>query len=463
MDGRHRVDVLIIGMGAAGALAAHVLCDAGARVVAVDAGGWGPTGDGWFDHSRPTVRRHSAETARPDVRGVSMANAVGGSKHLSANQSYRLAARTLADWPVSAAELARYHDLVERLHGVESSPPAPWTDLMASAARRLGWSPFPAPLATGPPIGRPLLAPALDSGRLTVYTQTIALRLTVDRAGRVDGAKVWHAGRERQLRAPRVILAAYVFETVRLLLLSRSATHPWGIGNAHGQLGRHFATHSFVAVYGVFPGSDLGRAAGRPGQAVAVGDFEAGPDVVGGDPDPARHRFVGGSILQASMGTEPVPIELGGPGTVDPRAVGRVWAQPEQLTRAEHLVDLDPTHLDALGRPVLRVTHDLALDDLCRSRYLQDRLAQWLQEAGAKRVWREPIAPQSVSPHAYGGARMGNDPRTSVVNDHGHVHDAPNVIVLGASTFPSTGGRGPTQTVEALAWRSAEEITRSDW
>jgi gluconate 2-dehydrogenase alpha chain len=54
---------------------------------------------------------------------------------------------------------------------------------------------------------------------------------------------------------------------------------------------------------------------------------------------------------------------------------------------------------------------------------------------------------------------MGHDPASSVVDGHGAVHDAPGLFVAGASTFPTTAGRGPTATIEALAWRTADRIT----
>jgi gluconate 2-dehydrogenase alpha chain len=436
-----RADVLVIGLGAAGALAAHVLTQAGLVVTAVEAGGWAPTRDGWWERSRPTVRRAGGARATPDRSGTAMANAVGGSKHLSANQSYRLPVP--GDWPMSDVELAPYHERVERLHAVLPTPPAAWTDLMADAARGLGWSTLRAPVATAGPIGRRLLEPALTSNRLTVATHAIAVEVTVDGEGQVDGARVWQHGHERRLTARHVVLAAHTYESVRLLALSRSPAHRGGLGNASGQLGRHFTTHSFLTAHGLFPGHDLRRETGLPGHAVAVPDFEG----------------VRGSLLQASMRPSPSPevtAALGGSA----RSVGSAWAQPGQPAQSAHRLDLDPSYQDALGHPVLRVTHDLSAADRRAAVDLQQRLQEWLRAGGAARILPSTVRPQPISTHAYGGACMGEDPRTSVVDSFGGVHDSPGLTVLGACTFPSPGGRGPTQTIEALAWRAAEHLAR---
>jgi choline dehydrogenase-like flavoprotein len=63
--------------------------------------------------------------------------------------------------------------------------------------------------------------------------------------------------------------------------------------------------------------------------------------------------------------------------------------------------------------------------------------------------------------HSYGGTRMGDDPATSVVNKYGLSHEAPNLLVLGGSTFPTSSGYNPTQTIEAHAWLAAEYLAKN--
>ncbi|MFT3864376.1 MAG: GMC oxidoreductase [Solirubrobacterales bacterium] len=455
-------------MGAAGARATQVLAGAGLRVVGVEAGGWTPSEPGWFARTLPSVRRSVGDEPEIPANPAPMANAVGGSNHRSARQSYRIDLDLApARWPLTTAELLPFHARVEEAAGVEASPSAPWTETMRAAAAELGRETIAAPVATAAPLGERELGPLVAAGRLEVLTETVALELVVAGDGSVVGAEVLgRAGRER-IHAKRVVLAAQTFENVRILLLSRSAAHPEGVGNSHGRVGTGFATHNLLLAHGHFPGRDLGRHLGAPGHAVAVIDFDVedpaavqlgpGATTTGFDGGP---DFRGGSILQAAMGApDPGPITAAtGLRGAAIREVGSVWAQPEQMPREENRLELDPSRLDLLGRPLLLATHDLDDEDRARAGFLLDRMEEWLRAAGAARTWRSAPRPTAIATHAYGGTTMGSDPVASVVDRFCQVHDAPGLFVLGGSTFPGTGGRGPTQTIEALAWRTAERI-----
>jgi gluconate 2-dehydrogenase alpha chain len=510
-------DVVIVGLGPAGSTIARVLSEVGADVVALEAGpavGTAPA-TAHVEKVRdeaPTVRRTADEAATRDPGATLMLNAVGGAKHLAAAQSYRLPAWTLrmrsrleeagmspasetavADWPVDPDELDRYHGRVERLLGVAGAPgprppldATPWTERMAAAAARRGWRPFPAPAAVrrdlgctlcGDCVGRPCPAGAkalvgggalerlAAAGRLDLRTYATAVEVTVDRDGHATGVRYLQEGRLEHQRARIVVLAAYVYENVRLLLLSRSRAFPRGLANRGGQVGRHFMTHSFVSALGHFSGRDVGAYGGTSAQATAIAEFDAG------GVDAARTGFAGGSVLQAAMELSPEALARTPPPGLEPgsaaalawaaragREVGRLWAQPEQLAHDDHRLDLDPHVRDRHGRPVIRVTHALTADDRRRAAFLAERMEEWLQEAGATTTWCASQRPAAVASHAYGGTRMGADPATSVVDGHGFAHEVPGLVVSGASTFPSTGGRGPTQTVEALAWRTADRL-----
>lgn len=394
--------------------------------------------------------------AEPPLEPAPMANAVGGSNHRSARQSYRLDLdATPARWPLTTAELLPYYERVERAARVEPSPPTPWTETMRAGAAELGWETIAAPVATAPPLGPRELGPLISGGRLEVLTETVALELLADGGGALAGAEVLGRGGRERIEAKRVILAAHTFENARLLLLSRSATHPEGVGNSTGQVGRGFATHNLLLAHGHFPGQDLGRRFGAPGQAVAVVDFDRE------DPEPGSALgFRGGSILQAAMGASDPSRIVAATGLRGDaiRAVGAVWAQPEQLPREANRLELDPSRSDPLGRPLLVATHDLDAEDRARADFLLARMEEWLRAGGAERTWPSAPRPHALSTHAYGGTTMGSDPAASVVGRFGEAHDAPGLFVLGASTFPATGGRGPTETIEALAWRTADRI-----
>jgi gluconate 2-dehydrogenase alpha chain len=114
---------------------------------------------------------------------------------------------------------------------------------------------------------------------------------------------------------------------------------------------------------------------------------------------------------------------------------------------------------DPLGLPVVRVTFDLKDNERRSALYLQGKLDQWLKAAGASQTWTSPPVARPVNTHAYGGTRAGNDPATSVTDKYFISHEVPNLAVLGGSSFPTTGGRNPTETIQATSWRTAEYVS----
>jgi gluconate 2-dehydrogenase alpha chain len=110
---------------------------------------------------------------------------------------------------------------------------------------------------------------------------------------------------------------------------------------------------------------------------------------------------------------------------------------------------------------VIRITNDFHDNERRLSDYVQAKMVQWLKAAGAAEVWTAAPGARSLSTHGYGGTRMGDDPSVNVVNRWGISHEVPNLAVMGGSTFPSSAGRNPTQTIQATAWRTAEYIVQN--
>lgn len=554
-------DVVIVGMGAAGGVAAYPLAEAGLDVVGLEAGTWLDRRDfapdeirnnyrDWpmlvnkAERERPTSRATSSTTAR-QVGSHPMMNAVGGTTVHYWAQSWRLnpwdfrvvsettrrygrsripVGSTVEDWPFGYDELEPYYDRVEREIGVSGQAgnvrgdidprgnkfegprqtafpmrPLRWTafnERMAASARSLGWNPFPGPAAInteryqdrrgcgyhgfcnkgGCPIDAKnathltTIPKALKTGNLKVVTRAHVTTVVAGADGRVAGVNYLVGSTEYFQPAKVVLVASYTYENVRLLLLSKSRAFPNGLSNNGGQVGRHyFSHHQGAGVSALFP-FDLHAWYGLPAQGVAVDDF------ADDNFDHSGVDFIGGGNLWAMSDRR--PISAAGMSTVGRgRNWGSAWKrfihenadrshyfyiQKTTLPYDDNYLDLDPTVTDSLGFPVIRMTAQYKKNELAIADFMQDRAEEWYREAGAIEVTRSGLGnTMSISTHAYGGTRMGDDPETNVVDRWGFSHEVPGLGVLGASVMGTSGARNPTLTAQALAWRTAEHLAEN--
>ncbi|HYL98299.1 MAG TPA: GMC family oxidoreductase, partial [Blastocatellia bacterium] len=121
-------------------------------------------------------------------------------------------------------------------------------------------------------------------------------------------------------------------------------------------------------------------------------------------------------------------------------------------------ISLDPTVKDAWGLPALRVTYKDHPEDMKLRHFFRDRCKDLLQAAGANRVWVNPIEEQQHAVHLLGTCRMGNDPKTSVIDKNHRAHDVPNLFISDGSSLVTSGRGQPTCTIQALAFRACDRI-----
>jgi len=431
---------------------------------------------------------------------------------------------TVEDWPFGIEELEPYYDKVEYALGVSGQagnikgvidprgnifegarsrgypmPPlrgSEFTELMAQAASRLGWHPFPGPAAINSEVydGRSpcvyhgfcsrggchvsakcstavtTIPRAEATGNLSVVTEAHVTRIDVDREGRAAGVRYLKGGETYIQPASVVLLAGYTYENTRLLLLSKSRAYRNGLANNHGQVGRHYFTHNQLGgVLALFP-RKLNRWYGLPAQGVAVDNFaddnfdHAGLDFIGGGNlwVYSDHR----PIEAASMPTFGRAPRWGSQWKAFVKDNADRWVtsyiQKTTLPYEENVLDLHPTVKDPLGDPVVRITADFMDNERRLQAFTNDKMEQWFREAGAIETLRTPLGSMVVSTHAYGGTRMGDNPETNVVDRFGFCHEVPNLGILGASVMGTSGARNPTLTAQALAWRTAERLV-ANW
>jgi gluconate 2-dehydrogenase alpha chain len=429
---------------------------------------------------------------------------------------------TIADWPISYSDLERYYDKVEYDMGTSGKAgnvkgkklaggnpfegprrrkfPLPplrrtgYTEMIATAARGLGWHPFPGPAAIRSQAYRGLpaceycgfctyngcmadakgatdvgaIAEAERTKNLKVVTGARVTKIEVDKNGRATGATFVKGGKTYFQPADVVILSTYIYENTRLLLLSTSKAFPKGLSNNSGQVGQHYISHLYGGMNGLFPGKELNRFSGSGAQRTTVDDWNA---------DNFDHKglnFIGGAVIDARMENKPIGAARSTPPSVptwgsawkdwlhkNANSVGAVGTQVEVLPYQENYCDLDPTVKDAWGRPVLRITFNLQAQETARHAFAQDRADELLKHAGASETWvSSPALPIAINSHAYGTTRMGTDPATSVVDKWLMSHEVPNLAILGGSTFPTSTAYNPTHTIESLAWRTGEHIVK---
>ncbi len=414
---------------------------------------------------------------------------------------------SFADWPIDYAELEPYYTKVEWDIGVSGlagaspfdpprtkpypMPPLPVKSsgvLLEQGARKLGLHPFPAPMAIAstPYRGRPACAhcgfcigfgcemqaksstlytaipDAEATGRCEVRSESYVFRVDTNERNRATGVAYFdREGREQFQKARAVVLCANGAETPRLLLMSAGPRHPDGLANSSGLVGRNLMFNTYAEVGAIFE-HELNEYKSVQVTRI-VHDFYLA--------DPKR-GFYGGGGIDGRMGPSPIGWPLF--STPPDRSWGVEFkalleAMPRAMVSATHgtslpmesnRIDLDPDLKDAWGRPCIRVTYKDHPDDLANTRFLQDRAEEILQAAGAQQTWKMPVTESTLGVHLLGTCRMGNDPKTSVVDRHHRSHDVRNLFICDGSSLV-TGGRGqPTMTIQALAFRAGDHIAR---
>jgi gluconate 2-dehydrogenase alpha chain len=555
-------DVVIVGLGAVGGIAAWPLAQAGLDVVGLEAGTWLSKKDfapdelrnnyrGWPQSAQkanqeiPTHRPNASSPNLPRFAIHPMMNAVGGTSLHYWAQSWRLnpwdfkvvsetTARygrgripkgsTVEDWPFGIEELEPYYDKVEYEIGVSGiagningkidrrgnifegarrrdypMPPlrgCGFTDLMGAAARTLGWHPFPGPAAINSQRYQnrsacmyhgfcnrggchvdaknsttvTTIPKAQATGRLKVTTRAHVTSIDVASDGRLSGVTYVTDGTEYVQPAKVVLLSSYTYENVRLLLLSKSKAFPNGLSNNHGQVGRHYMSHNQTSgVQALFPWN-TNSWYGLPAQGMAIDDWaDDNFDHTGLD-------FIGGGNLWVYSDRRPIAAVSTGTFGKTTRSWGSDWkafiAQNADRTNTSYLqkttlpyednyLDLDPSVKDPLGYPVCRITADYKENERKVSDFVLGKMEEWYRAAGAVATVRTPMGSMVPSTHAYGGTRMGDNPETNVVDRWGFSHEVPNLGILGGSVMGTSGAHNPTLTAQALAWRTAEHLTKN--
>jgi choline dehydrogenase-like flavoprotein len=429
---------------------------------------------------------------------------------------------SVVDWPLTYDELAPWYDRAEALLAVggvtgenpyEAPRRAPYPEgpvpqssgaaRLAAAARALHWHPYHPPAAVlvrprhdlgrgactgcglctfyGCPWGAKASVGATALGatlrdRVEVRAGCTATEVRCDPGGRPIAVRYTDAlGGSSEQPAGVIVLALNAPYVARLMLLSRSAAHPRGLGNDHDLVGRHLTFHTGFVTYGVY--DDIIHSDRSPAPQVGIDDhnedrpwragagFRRGGMLHGGVPA----AFTGGPLAFARGLDRTIPLPGGVPRYGDGLLRFASWAYPrhqavyglgEDLPQPGNRVTLDPQVRDSLGLPALRIEYTPHPEDIAQQRYLLERALELLRTSGAQTTAGAlSSVPGGVfAGHAHGTTRMGADATASVTDDRGRVHGTDNLFVTGAGPFVTSAGLNPALTIAALALRSVDEV-----
>lgn len=511
---KDEVDVVIIGAGAAGGVLAKELSEAGMTVVVLEAG---PMLNPQNEFASDEL--HMKKLGWQDTRIVDGADPLqmgnnnsgrgvgGGTVHFTGvflrfhASDFRTRSHDGVgeDWPITYQDLSPYYDKIEKEIAVSGPKHFPWGEfhgpypyperdplspnayMFQRGCEKLGIQSVVAPLAilSAPFEGRP---PCINRGFCNqgcmpnakfstlivhipkairagaeILSDCMATEIMSGTDGLVKGVTFVHQGQNYQQRARVVILSAYAVETPRLLLHSANSRHPDGLANSSGWVGRAIMPHSSNDVYAKFD-DEIRLYKGTPVLATTQHFYQT---------DSARD-FARGYSLH-SHGVRPVAFAQGiashsteGPvwGSrlrtlgLDYNHYGRVTMVGEVLPDPANRVSL-ASETDEYGIPRAKVTFSYGENDRKLINHAVDSMSSILRAAGGT---TEYVI--SDTAHLMGGCRMGADPNSSVVNSFGRSHDIPNLFICDASTFVTSSGVNPTNTVMALAARTADYIMK---
>ncbi len=568
-------DAVVVGSGAAGGMAAHVLTSQGMKVLLLEAGKQQDTSKilhsmQWpYDHPRrgnmppeyhalttneysfrkppvaqglpnPKVESYVQGWGFSDYSKTLVVNdkenpytgtryawvrsrVVGGKTNLWGRLALRLSDYDFKakshdgwgeDWPISYADVAPYYDRVDRYLGVSGHPEGlpQMPDGQFQRPLKLNYSelhlrntlkgmdrmltPYRAGVTTDglkhnkyrsrcygrgacnrhvggcdihaafdSPTG--LIRPAMDTGNLTLRPNSTVYEVTVDKnTGKATGVSFLDSETRQsyQAKAKTVLLAASTLESARLMLLSKSSLYPNGIANSSGHVGHNFCEHimgpSVAGLMKELIGKPRTLDDGRPG-GFYIPRFR---NITSKQKDFIRgYGFEGGGGTGMIPGTAYTIPGFGEEYKKNVRAYAgatiEIGGFGEVLPRFENYVEIDPNVKDAWGVPALKFSYKFGENEMKMAADMAVTGREMFEAAGFEIVSasKDPL-PEGWSIHELGTSRMGNDPKTSVVNQFQQCHDVKNLLVVDGSTHVCASAQNPTWTIMALCWRSCDHL-----
>ncbi|MBV8817628.1 MAG: GMC family oxidoreductase [Acidobacteriaceae bacterium] len=513
-------DVVIIGSGASGGMAAYTLTKLGIRCLMLDAGppldfergkvmrpvydlpyrGFGKPGRfphvtqaSEFDANLWADEKQNPYSYDPkDPYYWVRIRLIGGKTLRWGRASWRLSNFEFKgkdhdgfgeNWPISYEDLAPFYDRVEpifrvagRKEGLPQLPDGVFLEddshdslsiqRFTEAAKHKQVPVTKSRRATGTLASSMnlLLPDALASGKLQLSPNSIARQISLDSgSGRVKGVHFVERHSQREFFAPAkvVILGASTLESTRLLLNSKCRQFPDGLANSSGVLGHYLFDQFYVkgVVTAIVPEARGGKGA---------------RNLMGGGGYIPRFRnlntreknFIRGYAFDFASGGSPNPRLIPKYGDALLKEMAELTnagfnmtTMGEVLPRREHFARIDPNVKDEWGIPSLHISQRYTDNEYAMAKDSMNIADELCRDAGFEVLSKHhQMVPPGESIHELGTCRMGADPKTSVLNGFNQTHDIKNLFVMDGGAFVSGGSQNPTLTILALAMRSSEYL-----
>jgi choline dehydrogenase-like flavoprotein len=440
---------------------------------------------------------------------------VGGRSLVWGRQSYRLSDNDFKaasrdgygdDWPFSYAELAPYYDIVERYVGITGAaegnemlpdgqflPPMKMscgevllkdrvkakfgrTVTIGRAAvltqnhhGRLGchycgpcergcrtFSYFSSPFTT--------VADAQNSGNCTLITNAVVSNVIMDHAlNKATGVTyVDRLSRQvKEVRGKAVILCAQAMESTRILLNSSTREYSNGLANSSGALGHYLMDHAVGGgASGQLPGMDIRPKINEPHRpnGIYVPRFRNTPSSKKQSQFLRGYGFQGGAGPEFNFGAEGYGTSFKGAVKEGVYSIS-LGGFGESLARWDNYCEIDKNLKDAWGIPALRISMSHGENEAALMDDAAATAAEMLEAAGAKDIRMQArVEMPGMAIHELGTARMGTDPKKSVLNPFNQTHDVKNIFVMDGASFVSSACQNPTLTMMAITVRACEHL-----